>query len=90
MYRSKYELCAGYKIPYPKMKVYIRKLKKAKAGEKKKSYTFKYLMEQKNPVSISIRTVHYSPLNQSSSINLYWYGYYVLVGLCCGLGEPVL
>ena len=53
MYRSKYELCAGYKIPYPKMKVYIRKLKKSKPGEKKKSYTFKYLMEQKNPVSIS-------------------------------------
>jgi hypothetical protein len=55
MYHNKYELCAGFKLPYPKMKVYLRKLKKSKdGGSKKKSYVFKYLMEQKNPVISSL------------------------------------
>ena len=50
IYRSKYELCAANKIPYPKMKVYIRKKKRRKSGSKKKNYVFKFLIEQKNPV----------------------------------------
>jgi hypothetical protein len=53
MYRPKFELCAGFKIPYPKMKVYIRKLKQPDpgvGGRSKKSYSFKYVIEQKNQV----------------------------------------
>ncbi len=56
MYRPPKELCAGFKIPYPKMKVFIRKKKRnaneTKAKDKKEqSYVFKYVTEQKNPVS---------------------------------------
>ena len=50
MFRSKFELCAGFKIPYPKMKVFIRKMKRPEPGDKKKGYVFKYVIEQKNQV----------------------------------------
>lgn len=57
MYRSDKEICAGFKIPYPKMRVYVRKKSRGAGNGTKirssetQNYVFKYVAEQKNPVS---------------------------------------
>ena len=51
MYRPKQDICAGTKNPFPKMKVYQRKVKESKPDEKKKKYTFELLEEVKDTVS---------------------------------------
>ena len=50
MFHSKKELCAGKKIPYPKMRVYKRKLEESKSGDRNKKYTFHLVKEKKNSV----------------------------------------
>ena len=52
-YRDQTELCAGNKIPYPTMKVYVRKkLRKAKNGKK---YVFVHTKDKKNTVRITYK-----------------------------------
>ena len=50
MFRSKNEVCAGNKIPYPKMKVYQRKLEVSKPGDSNRTFTFKLVKETKDSV----------------------------------------
>ena len=50
MFHAKDELCAGNKIPYPKMKVFQRKLNNAKHENVKPKYTYKLVKEMKNSV----------------------------------------
>ena len=52
MFRSKTELCAGSKIPFPKMKVYQRRLEESKPDDSNKKYAFKLVKEIKNLVRI--------------------------------------
>ena len=47
-YREQAELCAGNKVPYPTVKVYVRKkLRQPKNGQK---YVFVYSKDEKNTV----------------------------------------
>ena len=47
-YREQAELCAGNKVPYPTVKVYVRKkLRQPKNGKK---YVFVYSKDEKNTV----------------------------------------
>ena len=50
MFHAKNELCAGSKIPYPKMKVFERKFNTVKQGDMKPKHTYKLLKEIKNSV----------------------------------------
>ena len=50
MFRSKSEVCAGNKVPFPKMKVYQRKLEESKPGDSNKKYTYQFIKEIKNSV----------------------------------------
>ena len=52
MFRSKTELCAGRKIPFPKMKVYQRRLEESKPDDSNKKFMFKLVKEIKNLVRI--------------------------------------
>ena len=52
MFRSKTELCAGSKIPFPKLNVYQQRLEESKPNNGNKKYTFKLVKEIKNLVSI--------------------------------------